>query len=71
MKPLFNIDLKRIPFLNDKYAAEREKNFELFLKILLKEFPTNPLLPKTKIFITSYYPIWVAVKKVILKISLK
>ena len=32
MKPLFNIDLKRIPYFNDKYAAEREKNFELFLK---------------------------------------
>ncbi len=32
MKPLFNIDLKRIPSFNDKYAAVREKNFELFLK---------------------------------------
>ena len=32
MKPLFDIDFKRIPSLNDKYAAEREKNFELFLK---------------------------------------
>ena len=32
MKPLFNIDLKRIPSSNDKYAADREKNFELFLK---------------------------------------
>ena len=32
MKPLFNIDLKRIPSFNDKEAADREKNFELFLK---------------------------------------
>ena len=32
MKPLFNIDLKSIPSSNDKYAADREKNFELFLK---------------------------------------
>ncbi len=32
MKPLFKIDLKRIPSFNDKSAAEREKNFELFLK---------------------------------------
>ena len=32
MKQLFNIDLKKIPSSNDKYAADREKNFELFLK---------------------------------------
>ena len=32
MENLFNIDLKRIPSFNDKDAAEREKNFELFLK---------------------------------------
>ena len=32
MKQLFNIDLKKIPSSNDKYAANREKNFELFLK---------------------------------------
>ena len=32
MKQLFNIDIKKIPSSNDKYAADREKNFELFLK---------------------------------------
>ncbi len=32
MENLFNIDFKRIPSFNDKEAAEREKNFELFLK---------------------------------------
>ena len=32
MKPLFNIDFKRLPSFNDKYAAKRKKNFELFLK---------------------------------------
>ena len=32
MEPLFNIDLKRIPSFKDKETADREKNFELFLK---------------------------------------
>ena len=32
MEPLFNIDLKKIPSLNDKEVADRGKNFELFLK---------------------------------------
>ena len=32
MEPFFNIDLKRIPSFKDKETADREKNFELFLK---------------------------------------
>ncbi len=32
MEQLFNIDFKRINFSNDKEAADRKKNFELFLK---------------------------------------
>ena len=32
MEPLFNIDIKKIPSSNDKEAAARRKNFELFLK---------------------------------------
>ena len=32
MKPLFNIDFKKILPFNDKETTEREKNFELFLK---------------------------------------
>ena len=32
MKQLFNIDFKKTPSSNDKYAEDREKNFELFLK---------------------------------------
>ena len=32
MEQLFNIDFKRINSLNDKEAADRKKNFELFLK---------------------------------------
>ena len=32
MEQLFNIDFKRINSSNDKEAADRKKNFELFLK---------------------------------------
>ncbi len=32
MEQLFNIDLKRIPSSDEKEAADRKKNFELFLK---------------------------------------
>ena len=32
MEQLFNIDFKRFNSLNDKEAADRKKNFELFLK---------------------------------------
>ena len=32
MEQLFNIDFKRLNTSNDKEAADRKKNFELFLK---------------------------------------
>ena len=32
MEQLFNIDFKRIPSSDEKEAADRKKNFELFLK---------------------------------------
>ena len=32
MEQLFNIDFKKIPSSNNKEAADRKKNFELFLK---------------------------------------
>ena len=32
MEQLFNIDFKRLKSSNDKEAADRKKNFELFLK---------------------------------------
>ena len=32
MEQLFNIDFNRVNTLNDKEAADRKKNFELFLK---------------------------------------
>ena len=32
MEQLFNIDFKRINSSNDQEAADRKKNFELFLK---------------------------------------
>ena len=32
MEQLFNIDLKKIPYSNNKEIEDRKKNFELFLK---------------------------------------
>ena len=35
MKQLFNIDFKKTPSSNDKYAEDREKNFKILRRNLL------------------------------------